>query len=381
MTDESNARSTVGYSILRRPFLTTLAITAFLMIGGAVLASGFDPEDMAFPVGGDDYRITDSFGDCRDGCSRLHEGVDIMAPEGAPVYAVADGVAEWVSPNQDLCCRLQIDHGDGWITRYIHLLDDRTDSNGNFIWNDDQFWGIAPGIEDGTPISKGQLIGWVGDSGNAPEGVTHLHFELRRKTGDSWKSTPLDSYQYLLLAEMSYNGQFYDDDGNTHENDIEKIFAADITRGCNPPTNNRYCPDAPVSRGAMAAFINRTLGLPAATQDYFSDDNGNIFEGDINAITEAGIGFGCGNDSYCPDDDLLREEFAEMFTRAFGYTNPGGDDFFTDDNDSAYEESINALKVADVTKGCNPPDNDRFCPYLPVDRAAMASFFVRALDL
>jgi hypothetical protein len=131
----------------------------------------------------------------------------------------------------------------------------------------------------------------------------------------------------------------------------------------------------------MAAFIRRTMSLPASETDYFTDDGGNIFENDINAITEAGIGFGCSASSYCPDDQLLREEFAEMFTRAFGYTNPDGVDRFVDDNGSKFEESINALGIAGVTKGCNPPTNNEFCPYNPVDRAAMASFFVRALGL
>ncbi|MGH8945785.1 MAG: M23 family metallopeptidase [Acidimicrobiia bacterium] len=356
--------------------LFTLAST------GVGQAAGFDPEQMVYPVGGEN-RLTDSFGDCRGfNCSRSHEGVDIMAPKGAPVYAVADGVVNWISDNPSECCFLGLNHGNGWLTRYIHLNDDAQDSNGNYIdHTDDQGWGIAPGIVHGGAVTRGQLIGWVGDSGNAAEGVTHLHFELRRYSGSQWDSYAIDPYPYLLTASASYFGQFYDDEGSKHEADIEKIYASGITRGCNPPTNNRYCPDEPVSRGAMAAFIRRWLELPTPAEDYYSDDNGNIFEGDINAITAAEIGFGCGDNSYCPDVPFLREEFAEMFRRAFGYTNPTGTDWFTDDNDSAYEDSINALRAAGVTKGCNPPDNTRFCTYLPVDRAAMASFFVRALDL
>lgn len=367
---------------MRRSLVLTIALIAGIVFPvSPARAADFDPNDMAFPVGGDDYRMTANFGVCRDGCSRSHEGEDIMADKGTPVYAAGDGVAHWVSENQSECCRLQIDHGNGWATRYIHLNDDRQDANGNYLDYDDQGWGIAPGIEDGTPITKGQLIGWVGDSGNATETITHLHFELRRYDGYIWNSWAIDPYPYLLIAEMSYEGQFYDDEGSVHEADIEAMYASGITKGCNPPTNNKYCPEDAVSRGAMAAFIRRALNLPASSTDHFSDDDGNIFENDINALMDARIGFGCGSDSFCPDDPLLREEFAEMFTRAFGYTNPTGTDWFTDDDGSVYEESINALKVADVTKGCNPPDNDEFCPYLPVDRAAMASFFVRALDL
>lgn len=373
-------RDAVG-GVVRRVVAISISMALFTLASTGVALADFDPEEMIYPVGGEN-RLTDSFGDCRDSCTRVHEGVDIMAPKGAPVYAVADGVVNWISTSPSECCYLGLNHGGGWLTRYIHLNDDAQDDEGNYIDNTDgKGWGIAPGIVKGSEVEAGQLIGWVGDSGNAPEGVTHLHFELRRYEDKEWDSYAIDPYPYLVDAIPPYSGQFYDDDGNKHEADIDKIYSAGITRGCNPPTNNRYCPGEPVSRGAMAAFMRRWLDLPTSSQDYYSDDDGNIFEDDINALTEAGIAFGCGPDSYCPDEPLLREEFAEFFTSAFGYANPGGTDWFTDDDDSIYEESINALKAAGVTIGCNPPDNTRFCPYLPVDRAAMGSFFVRALDL
>ena len=58
------------------------------------------------------------------------------------------------------------------------------------------------------------------------------------------------------------SGRFVDDDGSIHEPDIELIAAAGITLGCNPPMNDRYCPDGVVSRGQMAAFLVRALDLP-----------------------------------------------------------------------------------------------------------------------
>ena len=54
---------------------------------------------------------------------------------------------------------------------------------------------------------------------------------------------------------------FWDDDGSVFEIDIEKLAAAGITRGCNPPTNDEYCPDSPVQRDQMASFLVRALGL------------------------------------------------------------------------------------------------------------------------
>ena len=68
----------------------------------------------------------------------------------------------------------------------------------------------------------------------------------------------------LALAVLPPGGSFVDDDGNIHEGAIEAIAAAGITRGCNPPANDRYCPDQSVNREQMAAFLARALDLPAA---------------------------------------------------------------------------------------------------------------------
>jgi hypothetical protein len=54
---------------------------------------------------------------------------------------------------------------------------------------------------------------------------------------------------------------FVDDDGSIFETDIEKLANAGITKGCNPPSNDRYCPNDSVTRGQMAAFLTRALDL------------------------------------------------------------------------------------------------------------------------
>ena len=64
-----------------------------------------------------------------------------------------------------------------------------------------------------------------------------------------------------VAETLSPAGSFADDDGNIHEASIEAIAAEDITRGCNPPLNDLYRPDAAVTRGQMAAFLARALGL------------------------------------------------------------------------------------------------------------------------
>ncbi len=104
--------------------------------------------------------------------------------------------------------------------------------------------------------------------------------------------------------------------------DIEWLADEGITKGCNPPDNTEFCPDAYVTRGQMAAFLVRALGY---------------------------------------DDD-------------------GGGNLFTDDDGHVFETDIDKLGTAGVTKGCNPPDNTKFCPNEIVTRAQMAAFLRRALE-
>lgn len=179
-------------------------------------------------------------------------------------------------------------------------------------------------------------------------------------------------------------GHFVDDDDSVHQSDIEKLFAAGITAGCNPPFNDEFCPEDPVTRGQMAAFLRRALSLDAAELDFFSDDGDSVFEDDINALATAGISKGCNpptNDRYCPDDPVTRGQMAAFLVRAFEYTDDGGGDLFDDDGSSVFERDIDRLGAAGVTKGCNPPTNNLYCPDEPVLRGQMASFLARALGL
>ncbi len=184
---------------------------------------------------------------------------------------------------------------------------------------------------------------------------------------------------------LSSGGTFTDDDGNIHESSIEAIAAAGITNGCNPPTSDKYCPSTSVSRGQMAAFLDRALGWPATNKDFFTDDNDSVFEDSINRMAAAGVSKGCNPDSgstkFCPDTKVTRGQMAAFLVRALGYTDDGGGDIFTDDGGSIFESEIDRLATAGVTKGCNPPSNTKFCPDNEVPRDQMASFLARALGL
>jgi hypothetical protein len=133
--------------------------------------SGFGPD--VFPVVGAS-RWSDTYGAARDGGVRQHAGQDIMAPRMTPLVALFEGVARgYFSPGRsgytvDLV-------GNGRSASYRHLNDDTpgtTDNAGG------EAFAFAPGIAAGMRVVAGQLLGWVGDSGNARGTSPHLHLEV-----------------------------------------------------------------------------------------------------------------------------------------------------------------------------------------------------------
>jgi murein DD-endopeptidase MepM/ murein hydrolase activator NlpD len=88
----------------------------------------------------------------------MHEGVDLVAPAGTPVYAAADGLVVGAAPNGRYGNWIRIDHGNKLATVYGHLS------------------AFAPGIEAGETVVRGDLIGFVGSTGRSTG--AHLHFEL-----------------------------------------------------------------------------------------------------------------------------------------------------------------------------------------------------------
>lgn len=177
-----------------------------------------------------------------------------------------------------------------------------------------------------------------------------------------------------------FAGTFADDEGSEFEADIEWLSTTGITRGCNPPFQDRFCPDSVITRGQMAAFLSRALGLSSAASG-FVDTGGSEFGQDIGALAASGITRGCNppiNDRFCPDDPVTRGQMAAFLTRALGLESASSP--FSDDDGSVFEADIAALAASGITRGCNPPANDHFCAGDPVTRAQMAAFLHRARD-
>jgi hypothetical protein len=189
----------------------------------------------------------------------------------------------------------------------------------------------------------------------------------------------------VLVTDVDDDPRFIDVPfTHTFYADIEWLAAEGITRGCNPPTNDLFCPDASVTRGQMAAFLHRALGgvLTPGPLPGFTDIDGSVFDADIEWLGSVGVTQGCNppvNDMYCPLDVVTRGQMAAFLVRALGYSDDGGGDLFVDDDGSVFESAIDKLATAGVTRGCNPPINDKFCPNDAVTRGQMAAFLHRAL--
>ena len=198
--------------------------------------------------------------------------------------------------------------------------------------------------------------------------------------GGGWLRTDLGLRSPSLLA---IDGQgagpplpFDDIHASPHVASILALLDAEVTAGCD---ENSFCPQRQVTRGQMASFISRAMGLPAAGGDHFADDEASVHEDNINRLFEAGITAGCGTEAFCPDASVTRGQMAVFLNRALNLTESGDDesgvDAFTDDDTTPYEDAINAIAAAGITNGCT---TQRFCPFDPVQRGQMAAFLDRA---
>jgi murein DD-endopeptidase MepM/ murein hydrolase activator NlpD len=156
-----------------------------------VVATGHpDLPHLIVPVAGvARSQLSDDWGDPREDGRRLHHGTDIRAPQGTPVIAAADGTIEKLFQSGKGGTTLYERSPDGqWQYYYAHLS------------------GYAPGVHEGQKVRAGELLGYVGDTGDAAPGAYQLHFGLSfMRPGDGWwQGQPVNPYP--LLAGIATGG-------------------------------------------------------------------------------------------------------------------------------------------------------------------------------
>jgi hypothetical protein len=175
----------------------------------------------------------------------------------------------------------------------------------------------------------------------------------------------------LIVSVSTGLGGFDDTAGSVHEDNIIKMANLGITK-----VDDSYRPDENVTRGQMAAFLRRALNLPASTTDFFTDDDDSIFEEDINSIAQYGITVGSGGE-YRPNENVTRGQMAAFIKRAF-VLGAGGATPFTDIDTSIFKADIESIFAAGITVGTTPTT---YSPNDPITRGQMATFLARALGL
>jgi hypothetical protein len=174
---------------------TTARATLFLVLLGVsagTAQAASVPAVTAFPVVGNVSYI-DDFGDPRP--QGRHEGNDIMSIRHQPAVAFERGKVEIHYRSLSSTCMLYLHGVSGMTYVYIHLNNDLTMKNDNRGGCRNGV-AYAPGLQTGQTVRRGQLVGYVGDSGDADGIQPHLHFEVRRPSGRA-----INPYTYLNKAK------------------------------------------------------------------------------------------------------------------------------------------------------------------------------------
>ncbi len=265
---------------------------------------------IVFPVIGT-VSYYDDFGNPRSG-GRTHEGNDLMGKKLMPLVAAVDGTIINVNyPEQSWGYSITIKDKDGYTYHYLHM---NNDNPGTDDGHGDGMNAYAPDIQQGNKVVKGQLVGYMGDSGNAEGTGPHLHFEIRYQ-GTAFSpyqslqnatkiTTPVTSYPKLdkeILPYESFGGG-----ANVAAGNLDTDSAIEYVTGAGPgggPLIKVLEKDGKVVKQFYAYATNFTGGVDVAVGDVNDDGKNEI-------ITSPGPGGGPDVKVFKADGTLLKEFFA-----------------------------------------------------------------------
>lgn len=243
-------------------------------------------------------------------------------------------------------------------------------------------------------LQPGAVILLHDGTGNAPRMIAALPGIIRDAHDRGYCFGVLDARGEVVASEP---GAFRDIADSPHRAAIEQLAEAGITQGCDPPRGSRYCPDDEVTRGQFATLVVGTLdtygrSLPdalTAAPSFVDVGTDSAHAAAIARLAEAGVTQGCdppAGERYCPADPLTRAQLATLLAVVLDLDVPPPDErhpptqrFLDVPPHTVHASAIGALHDAGITRGCNPPDNTRFCPGQTVTRGQLASFLVRAV--
>ena len=213
--------------------------------------------------------------------------------------------------------------------------------------------------------------------------------EVLKRSGDGFTVRVTGGGGAAVAPPPAFAGRFSDDDSSTHEANIEIIAARGITVGCSSTRPDRFCPNRPVTRAQMMAFLDRALGLSGADSGAASVPPGRFadvpagawYRPHLERLAALGVVEPYEDGTFRPSESLTRRDMAVFLARAFpgisAVAEPAG--AFTDVPAAAPAAAeVEGVFAAGVTRGCSARPM-RYCPDRSVTRAQMASFLARAL--
>ena len=185
----------VGYNgkMMKHLYLFYIALSLLLIplsVNAEVVRS------IEFPVNGPNNFFSD-FGGGGGGGTRKHLGNDIIAAKMTPVVSAVNGTVNFIiSPEAAWGYEISIVDSEGYQYLYFHL---NNDTPGTDDGKGGEMNAYASGLDRGQSVTRGQLLGWVGDSGNAENTVSHLHFEIHDPNRQA-----IDPYPSLIASTGVY---------------------------------------------------------------------------------------------------------------------------------------------------------------------------------
>jgi murein DD-endopeptidase MepM/ murein hydrolase activator NlpD len=342
-----------------------VAMPGFISVAGANTLS-FVP--ITFPVAGENS-FEDTFGEPRDGGARTHEGIDIIAAKMTQIVAVVDGTIDWLNDGIETSTanglpyyNLMLRGDDGNDYYYIHINNDTPGT-------DDGMGGpanaYAPGIADEVHVNAGQPIAYVGDSGNAEDVASHLHFEIHL---GGYKN-PINPYMSLVIAK---NGSPFRDvePGNWCLQYLMDLAGESIIGGY---ADGTFRPSTNVTRGEFVKMVAAAAGMKSATS--FNKSFEDITESCwawpyIAAVKDAGIVDGDMKGNFNPDDYLIRAEAAKIAVKACKMSESTSSAAF---NDVAQDYwAFSSIMTAKSTGLIDGYVDGNYRPYVSITRAEAA---------
>jgi hypothetical protein len=170
-------------------------MVGFALLAPAAATAKTSVPPLLFPVIGN-VTFRDDFGEPRGALK--HQGNDLLGDKRSPVVAVEDGTVKYWTTSASAGCMLYLYGASGTMYEYIHLNNDLTPQNDN---SGACVQGVAYAVPDGTAVTAGQVIGYLGDSGDANGIHPHLHFEVHPGGGKA-----VDPYPFIKKARRALVG-------------------------------------------------------------------------------------------------------------------------------------------------------------------------------